>query len=38
MADSHLILESLLSYTWLYSYGITFLPDACGNMVYSSVC
>ena len=23
---------------WLFSYGVTFLPDACGQMLLYSVC
>ena len=39
MADSELIFRIVLftQTRWLFSYGVTFLPDARGNM-FNSVC
>ena len=39
MADSQLILELLfLHESWLFSYDITFVPNACGDMLFYSIC
>ena len=39
MADSQLILVVVFAKTrWLFSYGVTFLPDARGDMLFYSVC